>query len=600
MEDAVRPSEKAFRAMYVHGYNLWSHLYNSTKQEEACELHWDCLRNIDNAFPQFPRLPLDLKVHSPVDGIAIATGTSAWETSKTTEDLPTIQQELQLQVATAKPRPVTITRQPPIFSEWLPDGDSHVTILVFAWTYVLAARWVELLVSGASVEYGETQSTWSDGTSSGSNGHFNSVTVDLGNVDDHAGRWWAAVLAPGEGWKAQLKLENRPAMYAPWSTKLNFACNLTLSRYCNRRPCANVPSASYKDALSYLYSYVSHHKVFDQSRAALSAALFLPVVTYDSRNLELPAPCFNRKKENGATSHSNQPPLVVTEALVDRLLALSCNASGMKAILHSVLFQPDIPCNLSGPWVQGAHAVFKNCTSEILARTLMMRDPGIGFLWAGAFIMGVDKNFLSETFNGRWRVDFTVGVLTGTNMSFMEGVMPAMKLDTAEISRADECRLRYLCIPGVQAPVSFAFPPFGSTKIRDLDFVVRPHVTCGTPHSLEFKYFTWNTRNVRRNPDVVKAATRRQKNGNFNHIERNIRIPEELDRLNDQCSKAVSNFAFTWLREDAFRKTPQRNYIFMEDAMVWPVAERAIFEHEWIDVSQPLEDTKAWAARRGS
>ncbi|RDL41743.1 uncharacterized protein BP5553_01722 [Venustampulla echinocandica] len=28
--------------------------------------------------------------------------------------------------------------------------------------------------------------------------------IDLGNVNDNAARWWAAILAPGEGWRAEI------------------------------------------------------------------------------------------------------------------------------------------------------------------------------------------------------------------------------------------------------------------------------------------------------------------------------------------------------------------------------------------------------------
>src|SRR5256885_12965193 len=46
------------------------------------------------------------------------------------------------------------------------------------------------------------------------------VPVDIGDVDEGAARWWAALLAPGQGWKAILSRRNNEEYLSPWSISL--------------------------------------------------------------------------------------------------------------------------------------------------------------------------------------------------------------------------------------------------------------------------------------------------------------------------------------------------------------------------------------------
>jgi hypothetical protein len=68
---------------------------------------------------------------------------------------------------------------------------------------------------------------------------------------------------------------------------------------------------------------------------------------------------------------------------LDRLLTLSCNAVGTKALLNSVFFEPNVACNIYGAWLQGAFAFLDSDIVQdqhILLRILMKRDPSLGFL----------------------------------------------------------------------------------------------------------------------------------------------------------------------------------------------------------------------------
>ena len=66
MEDAVRPNEQAFKAMYERGYCTWFSLYEMTIADTKTNLPWwDCLFQLENAFsrpPFFPRKPCGRRV----------------------------------------------------------------------------------------------------------------------------------------------------------------------------------------------------------------------------------------------------------------------------------------------------------------------------------------------------------------------------------------------------------------------------------------------------------------------------------------------------------------------------------------------------------
>lgn len=49
------------------------------------------------------------------------------------------------------------------------------------------------------------------------NGTAASITVNIGDVDEDAARWWAAILAPGQGWKAIVSRSHDAVYLSPWS-----------------------------------------------------------------------------------------------------------------------------------------------------------------------------------------------------------------------------------------------------------------------------------------------------------------------------------------------------------------------------------------------
>jgi hypothetical protein len=203
----------------------------------------------------------------------------------------------------------------------------------------------------------------------------------------------------------------------------------------------------------------------------------------------------------------------------------------------------------------------------------MKRDPSLGFLWLGAFIIGAQTRSLQEARQAWWKIDLHVAAWTGTLMSFIQEPVSTLPPGREEISRADECRLMYLSHDQYYTvPPLFPFAPFGSTAIADTNIDVRQHARCETSHGLEYEGLTWRCRGVQSTATVPRILLR-AKDGQ--PTDGNISVTyDNLDNEDDDCSEMVTRNIFTWLRdEDGF-----------------PVAERAIREHEWIDNLDSDED----------
>jgi hypothetical protein len=585
MEDAVRPTEQAFKAMYERGYRTWFSLYEMTIADTKTH-HlpwWDCAFQLENIFPDHPSFPESLAVDASFSNTVIATGISTWRTAAQGPcDLPSFDQEFFIPVASDRPTILAISDSDPqqstsvfprSFSE---DDDDHITVLILAWTYILSARWAEIIPGASGPEYSNCEAEWDDKNLPPERAPTDSTAaiIDLGDIDDDAARWWAAVLAPEGGWNASIPSDRGPILHSPWYTRLVSEQRFTLSRGTKSRPLpAQHRAASFTTALRYLSSYREFHQVAEQSHAALAATLLLPVARYDNRRVQLPTPRVRRKERINEETICKTPEWSENLNQLDRLLTLSCNAVGTKALLNSVFFEPGVACNICGAWLQGTFAFLDSeivQDQHILLRVLMKRDPSLGFLWLGAFITGAQTRALQEARQGWWKIDLHVAAWTGTLMSFIQEPVSTLSPGTEEISRADECRLMYLSHDqSYTVPPLFPFAPFGSTAMTDTNIDVRQHARCETSHGLEYQGLTWRCRDGQRTATTIpRRIPLRTKNGQ-QPSDGNISVVtyDNLDNEDDDCSEMVTRNIFTWLRdEDGF-----------------PVAERPIREHEWID-----------------
>lgn len=175
------------------------------------------------------------------------------------------------------------------------------------------------------------------------------VVVDVGDVEDGATRWWAVVLSVNGGWHATIRNTTGGLLHSPWSTTLKSERAFILSAKPNMSSDTTKHSpASFNSALRYLSEYCSLHGVEEQSQAALAAALLIPTANSGRKIIGLAVPQLSQQSPTQDERTPIPPAPIGGLRQLDRLLTLSCNAMGIKALLKSIFFEPGVTSNICG------------------------------------------------------------------------------------------------------------------------------------------------------------------------------------------------------------------------------------------------------------
>ncbi|KAK4097725.1 hypothetical protein N658DRAFT_518441 [Parathielavia hyrcaniae] len=455
MDDVIRPGATAFRDCYAQSYRVWQKL--SRKAAASLEFPSD-LVDLEQACPRHPYLHSSVKLEPGYN--YHARGTSTWRASDGAI--------LPLPVTAHRPISVSVEPSPERFPTWFAARESHPGVLTLAWAY-----------------YTDSCAVWKSPGATSVDQYIPGIPLDLGLVSNTAARWWAAILAPSQGWTSVIGHEDHGFWPAPWSTNIvQTSKPFLISRIGTTATLPNILSPpSFREAACFISAYSNHHGAENLSRAAFAAALMLPTVSRIKSTITAAPPWGHNLHQLG------------------RLLTLSCN-NFIQSLLRSVIFEPDIPCNICGAWTQGAFAVLAlepaKASLQLLAGTLMARNPKLGFLWLGAALLGIHDPVLRGMRAVFYPIDLTLARWTDTIMPFIqEPVASNLALaNGATITRADKCRLTFLSQSvdhSIPHPPIAPFPPFGMTALEDCILEVRQHVSCcGSRHQLSYVSWTWD------------------------------------------------------------------------------------------------------------
>jgi hypothetical protein len=260
---------------------------------------------------------------------------------------------------------------------------------------------------------------------------------------------------------------------------------------------------------------------------------------------------------------------------IDQLLTLSCNTSGIKALLASVFFEPGIACNSVSPWLQSAFAVIDTVleNSRIFVQILIRRVPRLAFLWIGGIIMGLQKSILQFARYGVMPIELHAAAWSGTIQSFIqEPISEHLTLDA--IRRSDECRLLFLTqADGYTRKPICPWAPCGVTALQDTDIEVRIHADCKN-HGLQYAGWKWRCNNgqeIHQKPDVTYYTyTQLSKQQATTPVHRICVAPNLSDEI---ASTTATRSIFSWLRPEGY-----------------PHCEQEIAKHEWIAMYDSDED----------
>ncbi|KAH8729259.1 hypothetical protein BGZ61DRAFT_491664 [Ilyonectria robusta] len=568
MEDAVSPSEETSKALFEMGFLAWSHLRAPVSEKPSLPAH--CLEQVESAFPDHPAFPQQLLLEYS-GGNLFASGVSTWDTKTEASSsclLPSFQLPFRIPVSVSKPTTVCVSRdRQPYVPNPCKKDDNHIMILVLAWAYVMSARWAELIPGTKPLEYTSSRAKGFDFTDLPSSQQHVPISVDLGTVDEDAARWWASVLAPQEGWLATIHTP-RQELRSPWSVRLPKPPIFVLSGHLRPSEVPSTssfsPAASFAVAMRYLLEYTTLHGIEDQSRMALATALLLPLANFEGRRVSLRAPrILHRKGLRDVVRPGNEDRRAIPTPQLDKFLTLSCNLSGISALLSSIFFDPS------------AFAVLDSVRpdSQALTHILVRRNPRLSFLWLGAVITGAHTNLLRRARLGISDIELHSAVWTQTLQSFIQ--LPLSRNPRAGmIQRSDECRLLYL-----------------ASEDQDTEIEVRLHVNCGG-HGLTYKLWTWCCTNG--NQDVHPSSNSAPvqtldplycpdpRNSEIISIDadrnRDIVVPfDDFDPEDDDASAQATLRVLMWLRRGGF-----------------PATEQGMRRHEWLCEVLDQEDEEAY------
>ncbi|KAH8672822.1 hypothetical protein BGZ60DRAFT_405680 [Tricladium varicosporioides] len=477
------------------------------------------------------------------------------------------------------------------------DGNC-LAILVFAWSYILSARWVEIqqtsgtfaVQSNDRMVYLCHQAGWKDDASESL---LNTIDVNLGDASNDAARWWAAILAKDEGWRAEIK-RNDSVYRSPWSTtSISADHHFRLIRESTSQSSFDSVSSppSSDVALGYLTDFCLLHNAGSQCSAALAAALTFPSLTkaclplpnsHDSyvrtqiATADIPSP--PRSSLSPPFGYVNEKDEILQDfRLLPYYMTLSCSKRGIESLLCNTFFDPHIPCNLVSAWIQPIFEVLDPLIAKkdykVLAMVLGRQQPKVAVLWTGAIITGMAQSILQRCRNGFIAIEIHSAAWTNTTQTFMS-LDPRPLSGCDRIYRSDECRLLYLAGEELNSRLPICpWRPFGTTALSDTDICVRTHAHCAAGHYLRYSGWSWalkNGINVR-DPGFCNDTT---KQSVYTTVDDTIILDthEETALESETVSEMATRSIFGWLRSYG-----------------WPAAERVIYSHSWI-ISEGSDD----------
>jgi hypothetical protein len=576
MDDTVRISAERFREVYEAGFQTWASLYCRAKENPRFPAS---LIFQQHDIPQHPILCRDLILRRDESRI-FASGMSNWgSTTDCNKDplslnqhhnLPFFKEPVQIEVASTDPLLLCMSALNPdrSYASWFACSDDYLAILMLAWAYILSARWVELMPT-TTLQYTENQAAFYN-DSTGNNSEEDSIRINIGHAGSEKIRWWAAVLAQGQGWQATMG----GTFSSPWTICLQCDLPFSVSSPSNTTPWL-LSATSFKDACNYLTKFCVRHNVVDQSHVALAAVLLFPSLR--GQNLHLPRPKARQWKPspNLSSRTESQYDWLYRDKHLERLLTMSCNTRSIRPMLLSVFYQPEIECKAVSPWLQGCLSAITTLTSDdscVFGRMCAERTPTIGCFWLGGTILGLHDKLLQQHVQyGLIPIDIYSASWTGTIQSFIQQPVSEPLVANDEITRADECILLFLSRPHhhTQVPIC-QWKPFGRTLIQDLDLEVRAHLKC-KGHRLQYRGFEWDSHGSILESPVSAGATQYypsfQPTQDTNHRDQIPVSFEGFNRENEVISENASRSILSWLRNDGYTKR-----------------EEDVWKHHWFNI----------------
>ncbi|KAF2206799.1 hypothetical protein CERZMDRAFT_115540 [Cercospora zeae-maydis SCOH1-5] len=586
MRGSVSLADDEFGSICQQAFQKWACLQRQTIGEARFPGHAFLVSSLAQGHPTLPRA-LELEIDS--EGV-FAVGNTSWSSIEACcpSRLESFRQPLQVRVATktltclkfARNNADELLRGSPFEKD-----DNYLPVLMLAWTYILSAHWAETMPTRCSIAYTQAQSTIVD-FSEPYHADQNNIQILLEHADASEIRWWAAILAPGQGWAARMCCPHKTYM-SPWSIEHRADCDFVV-----RHPAGAIPSfcpaASSYDAIGYLDKFCTDHGIIDQSHAALAAVISLPsmgtgrTLNLRSASIATLGHLYSSTKPKHCASRNIRHDWAYKDQHLDRLLTLSCNIKGMRPMLLSAFYEPSIECNAVAAWLQGTFAAIDLLVGSdpyITVRLCMERAPKASFLWLGIYALGRHASLIQEARFGQIPIDLHSAAWSGTLQSFIQQRLSVPLVTDGFVSRADECRLLFLAQAGSHARVPLCqWQPFGATPLEETDLEIRIHQACGG-HQLRYEGVIWRCEGNKEKFQPSSARTTGLTHTSVSqdpacdNVDSTPVYSTDSNRNREAISENATRMIFGWLRCDG--RAPH-------EADIW--------KHEWFEVSDSEDD----------
>ena len=334
--------------------------------------------------------------------------------------------------------------------------------------------------------------------------------IDIGRVDDASARWWAALLAPDQGWRAIIAQYAGQIYQAPWAVSVSGAWRVCISWQRNTAYGESFSSPtppSSKQALNMLTEFALQHNLSDQLSSPLAAALLLPTHNYYGAAAQVADPARSDTSPGWQLDPRTPDNWEMIAAELPYYMSVSCNPSLVMSSLCGIFWDSEIPCNQVSPWL---HPIIQ----EIPAATAIagaehyhllfeyicaIHCPQLSALWFGAAMAGLVPLVLDFVRSGTPLLDQNGFPWTGCAHSFMDIISHECYFDLAssgpDIARSDVWQRQHLPLV-VEDDLYYESRPFAPwkpprrSKKSNCDLRVQVHEKCSR-HELSYQKWNW-------------------------------------------------------------------------------------------------------------
>ncbi|KGQ01717.1 hypothetical protein PAAG_11565 [Paracoccidioides lutzii Pb01] len=449
------------------------------------------------------------------------------------------------------------------FRQWIGSSDEargapiYLGILAIGWSYILSAHLVEMRGEGAEMSCTNSRVTAYLQEAERVNAPL--FIVDLGELDEEEARWWAAILAPSEGWRAIVSQRKMESIWLPGNSLIHH------------------PPSSRK-AFEYLARFSSRHNLGSQFLVGLTTAMTFPTHNYHGTVVQLPLPAESTGQQKNTSLKSSTPDWATVSDQLSYYITLSCSLEVVISILCGMFWESDVTCNMVSPWL---HPILREVPEgqgiartpglyhEILAIMCSFRRPQVFTLWLGAVASGLTPTILCQVARGRPPLDANAFPWTGCPQSFMDVPGSGSYIcegSTDKVRRADVWRLLHLP-PVTEDDLHYESRPFtpwapiGDTTVRNCVSRVIVHLNCSR-HNFGYQHWNWTLEDG----TVIEDQGYESTAGDSFPEESNLNMDMIADlvfhqkSLDQEASREASLDIFRWVTVNGEGTPPEKVY----------------------------------------